>query len=123
MSIKLKTSAILLILCVLPGVIVSGCGYPNTIDLGTRSADGATASELKIQKIDGICKLTGKTDAPKDGEVQFELKVSTDKGEQQIPVVFSVPAGQGKSFSKDIRLKGRIKGSELTTMVYEHIND
>lgn len=119
----MKIAAILLIGCVLLGVLISGCGYPKTIDLGTRSADGATVSELTIRKMDGTYKLTGKTDAPKDGEVQFELKVSTENGEQQIPVVFSIPAGRGKSFSVGIRLKGRIKGSELTTMVYEHMND
>ncbi len=116
-------AAILLIACLLVVALISGCGDPKTIDLGTRSAGGATVSELTIQKMDGTYKLTGKTDAPKDGKVQFVLKVSTEKGEQQIPVVFSMTAGRGKPFSIDIKLDSRIKGSELTTMVYEHISD
>jgi hypothetical protein len=119
----MKMAAILLIACVLSGVLISGCGYPKTITLGTRSAGGATVSELTIQEADGTYKLTGKTDAPQDGKVQFVLKVLTEEREQEIPVVLSIKAGQGKSFSTDIKLDGHVKGSELTTMVYEHISD
>jgi hypothetical protein len=115
----MKRAAISLITCLLLGILMSGCGYPKTIDLGTRSANGANVSELTIQKTGGTYKLTGKTDAPKDGEVRFQLKVSIEKGEQKIPVVVSIPAGKGKSFSVDVKPKSRIKGSELTSMVYE----
>lgn len=117
MFMKNVTTFILMVfLC---SILVVGCGYPKTINLDSKSANGATVSDLTIQKATGGYKLTGKTDAPKDGEIKFEFKINTEKGKEKTTLAVSVPMGTGKAFTTEMKPKGRIKGAELKAMVYE----
>lgn len=97
----------------------SGCGYPNRVVLGSRSANGARVYDLTITKNGNVYKLTGKSDAPKDGEITLDLSIKTAKGSEKKTFHLNVTGSKGAQLGSDLKTTNLIKNVELKSLVYE----
>ena len=97
----------------------SGCGYPTKVVLGSSSANGAKVYNLTITKNGNIYKLTGKSDAPKDGEITLTLSIKTAKGSEKKTFHLNVTGTKGAQLGSDLETTNLIKNVDLKSFVYE----
>jgi hypothetical protein len=111
-----------LVVAVVMMLMVSGCGYPTSLNVKDLSMNGGQLTSVKLTrkgKTGTTYTLSGKSAAPKGGQAKLAFALDTEKGKEKVEVVFDLPAGTAVSFNQKLTPKGKIKSVTSSAFTYK----
>lgn len=118
----MKRISLVVVITLLIGLLVGGCGYPASIELEDFSSNGAGFSTVKLMRKGEkgtTYVLSGKSTAPKDGQAKVTLSLDTEKGKEKTELAFDVKEGKGIAFGQEVTTKSKVKSITAKTFMYE----
>ena len=119
---SVKKGLSFLIAAIVLMLMVSGCGYPTSINVKDLSMNGGQLTSVKLTregKTGTTYTLSGKSAAPKGGQAKVSFQLETEKGKEKAEVVFDVAEGKAVAFTQEVTPKGKIKSVTATAFTYE----